>query len=164
MSKLNDFRLEVYEGEDWILRGYVEDEDGVAITLAGLATTNGDAGMDVSVYDEDSDPSLLVYQETGINLSVASADVTWYPTIIDSSTSGTKTGPSTTGWSKSPPGYNLDFKLTNTELQTGGTTPGVTNLNLPIGGHKYRLEIIVNLLAGIIVLRGYVHVASLSSK
>ena len=165
MGHPNDFHLYIYEGEDITFKGYVTDDDGTAITLIDLKTSaeNGDEGMDVFVYDEDVSPSVLVYTETDIDLSVAGADAHWYPTILDSTT--TPTGPTTTGWSKSPPGANLAWTLTNVELETGGAQgSGTTTM---VGGHRLRIEIHLNRAASVggdIILRGVVDVAPLSSK
>jgi len=110
--------------------------------------------MDVYVYDEDDDPSLVVYKEApaGVGSGVGGA---WEDTIITTTT---------TGWSKSPPGYNLDWRMTDGEFKTGGDNgPGV-NLGA-IGGHRYRVELTFNLTGGtsFIVVRGYVDVKGTSS-
>jgi hypothetical protein len=154
-----DFHLRVNEGEPWTFRAYITDDDGASLDLAGLDNTNGDAGMSVSVYDEDTDPSKLVYQELAVDLTSGGGGY-WFGTMV----AGTSpNNVSTTGWSKSPPGYNFDFTLTNAELLTGGSEAVTTTQ--PIGGHRYRLEILLHLAnAEIIALRGYVDVEPLSSK
>jgi len=153
-----DFNLRVLEGEPWTLRALIVTEDGVIIDEAALKTS-GDAAMNVSVYDEDVDPSLLVYQELAIDISSGGASP-WTSTIVAGTTPDNV---STTGWSKSPPGYNFDFTLTNAELLTGGSEAVTTNQ--PIGGHRYRLEIVLILSTDeIIAIRGFVDVQPLSSK
>lgn len=141
--------LVIYESESIKFKAYIVDDDGDAISSTNGSANVQVADMDVTVYDESVDSSTFIYQETGIDVT-GGTSTNWQANIIVDT-------PSTTGWGKGAPGWNMDFVMTNTELETGTSTA--------IGGHRLRIEIALNLSSGDdIMLKAYVDVKGLQSK